>query len=720
MQTIRSARDGGILTLTIDVADRSMNVLTDALLTDLAAAVEDLASDASLQGAIITSAKNSFIAGADILNIVNAFDDGISLAQAYESSQLVNRLYRRLETCGKPVVAAINGLALGGGFELCLACHYRLMADTPRTTVGLPEVKIGLLPGGGGTQRVPRLIGISHALEMLTDGRQIGADEALKLGLVHEKVAPEVLLVRAREWLLAGAGAQQPWDRPDFKVPGGVGSDPRLVQLFSAGAALAARDTQRNLPAVPAILSCVYEGTLLPIDAALRVEARYFARLLAGPVARNLMRTMFVNKGRADKLARRPTGVPKSVVKRLGVLGAGMMGSGIAYASAIAGMEVVLLDTTADKAAQGKAYSEALLRKEVGRGRRQAEETRSVLSRIQPTTRFEDLAACDLIIEAVFEDRGLKADVTAKTQAVTRDGIVFASNTSTLPISGLAQAATRPERFIGLHFFSPVDRMPLVEIILGPKTSQETLAHALDFVGQIRKTPIVVNDSRGFYTSRVFSVFVHEGLRMLEEGVRPALIENSARMAGMPVGPLAVSDEVTIELLWKVIRQSETDLGAAYIRPAGYAVVERFAQELKRLGKRFGAGFYDYPANARKHLWSGLAQQYPLQARQPGAAEVRTRLLTIQALETARCMEENVITDPADADLGSILGWGFPPWTGGTISYIETVGLKQFVADCDRLARDHGERFRVSAALRQRAERGGKFHARVAAPSSAG
>jgi 3-hydroxyacyl-CoA dehydrogenase/enoyl-CoA hydratase/3-hydroxybutyryl-CoA epimerase len=720
MHTITTTSDGGILTLSIDVTDRPMNVLTDQLLVDLGTAIEQLTGDASLQGAIITSGKSSFIAGADIMDMVNAFDDGITLAQAYEASHKVNRLYRRLETCGKPVVAAINGLALGGGFELCLACHHRIIAEGSRSTVGLPEVKIGLLPGGGGTQRVPRLIGIPNALKLLTDGRQIGPDEALKLGLVHEKVAPEALLARAREWLTSGGSAQQPWDRADFKVPGGVGPEPSLAPLFTAAAALAARDTQRNLPAVPAILSCVYEGTLLPIDAGLRVESRYFAQLLAGPVSRNLMRTMFVNKGRADKLARRPAGTPKSTVKRVAVLGAGMMGSGIAYASAIAGIEVVLLDTSAEKAAHGKAYSESLLRKELERGRRAAHETQTILGRIHPTSRFEDLADCDLIIEAVFEDRALKAEVTAKSEAVTRDSIVFASNTSTLPISGLAEASKQPQRFIGLHFFSPVDKMPLVEVILGRKTSSETLAHALDFVGQIKKTPIVVNDSRGFYTSRVFGVFVHEGLRMLEEGVRPALIENAARMGGMPVGPLAVSDEVSIELLWKVILQSESDLGGGYVKPAGHAVVERFAHTLKRLGKRFGAGFYDYPPGAKKHLWQGLAEQYCVQAHQPTAAEVKTRLLTIQALETVRCMEEGVIRDPADADLGSILGWGFPSWTGGTLSYIETVGLKEFVAACDRFALAHGPRFEVSEALRQRAARGEKFHARIAAPARTG
>ncbi len=495
----------------------------------------------------------------------------------------------------------------------------------------------------------------------------------MKLGLVHAVVEPAELLDAARAWLLKSPSAVQPWDQPGFVIPGGTGiMNPASNQAFSVAAPRVARDTQRNYPSPPAILSCVYEGTLLPIDAALRVESRYFATLLAGPVARNLMRTMFVNKGRADKLWRRPKGVESKVFKTVGVLGAGMMGRGIAYSAAVAGMNVVLLDTSVEKATAGRVYTADLLQKEIAKGRRTQASAQEIIERIRATADFAALKTCDLVIEAVFEDRALKADVTAKTLAVIRDDVVFASNTSTLPISGLAQASSRPAQFIGLHFFSPVDRMPLVEVILGEKTSSATLAHALDFVGQIRKTPIVVNDSRGFYTSRVFSSFVHEGLSMLAEGVRPALIENAARMAGMPVGPLAVADEVTLDLLWKVIRQSEKDLGAAYNKPAGYAVVQRFVEDLKRLGRRDGAGFYEYPAQGRKQLWPGLSSLYPPALEQPSVEEVRLRILCSQALETVRCLEEKVITEPADADLGSILGWGFPTWTGGTLTFIET------------------------------------------------
>jgi 3-hydroxyacyl-CoA dehydrogenase/enoyl-CoA hydratase/3-hydroxybutyryl-CoA epimerase len=399
------------------------------------------------------------------------------------------------------------------------------------------------------------------------------------------------------------------------------------------------------------------------------------------------------------------------------MLGAGMMGAGIAYVSALAGIDVVLLDTTLDAAEKGKGYSKALLAKDVERGKRTQADVDVILARIKTTTSYDDLAGCDLVVEAVFENRAIKADVTARTEAVISKAAVFASNTSTLPITGLAQASERPSQFIGIHFFSPVDKMPLVEIIVGQKTSEETIARALDFVGQLRKTPIVVNDSRGFYTSRCFGTVVYEGIAMLQEGVNPALIENGARMAGMPVGPLAVADEVTIDLQWKVIKQTEADLGKRFDKPVAYDTVQKFVEVLKRPGKRFGAGFYEYPTDGKKFLWPGLAEQFPLAAQQPDVDEVKTRLLYRQALEAARCMEEGVVTTAAEADLGSILGWGFPAWTGGTISFIDTVGIKQFVAECDRLARRYGKRFKPSKWLRERAERGVAFHS--AAPGGA-
>jgi 3-hydroxyacyl-CoA dehydrogenase/enoyl-CoA hydratase/3-hydroxybutyryl-CoA epimerase len=711
-QNIHYSVDGdGIAHLKIDVAGRPMNVLTPGFRADLAECIDKVVGDAAVKGAVISSAKSSFMAGADIKDMVGAHDRGTTAREASEFSLSLQQLFRRMETCGKPIAAAINGVALGGGLEVALACHYRVIEDGPKAGVGLPEVTIGLLPGAGGTQRVPRLIGIPEALRLITEGKQLAPAEALKKGLVHEVAPAAEIVERARQWILRGGEGVQPWDKKGFKIPGGAGqTSPAAAQAFMAGTALTARATMRNYPAPLAILSCIYEGTQVPIDQGLRIESKHFGKLLSGPVARNLMRTMFVNKGLADKLMRRPAGPPKSQVRRLGILGAGMMGAGVAYVSARAGIDVVLLDSTLELAEKGKEYSRNLLAKDVSRGKRTQGDADAILARIKPTASYADLAGADLVVEAVFENREIKADVTAKTEAVIPKNAVFASNTSTLPITGLAQASKRPAQFIGIHFFSPVDKMPLVEIILGKKTGEDTLARALDYVGQLRKTPIVVNDSRGFYTSRCFGTFVNEGVAMLQEGVNPALIENAAKMAGMPVGPLAVSDEVSIDLSWKVMRQTEADLGRRYQKPVSYDTVRRFVEELKRPGRRFGAGFYDYPQDGKKHLWAGLAEVFPRTAQQPSADEVMKRLLCIQALETARCMEEGVVTTAAEADLGSILGWGFPAWTGGTLSYIDTLGIRNFVAECDRLAKRYGKRFKPSKWLRERAERNVAFH----------
>jgi 3-hydroxyacyl-CoA dehydrogenase/enoyl-CoA hydratase/3-hydroxybutyryl-CoA epimerase len=701
----------GIALITMDVADRPMNVLTPGFVADYAACVERVASDPAIRGAVLSSGKAAFMAGADIKDMVNAYDRGITLAEAREQVAALTRLFRRVETCGKPFAAAIHGVALGGGFEIALACHYRVISDDPKSAVGQPEVSIGLLPGAGGTQRVPRLIGVMEGLKFLTEGRPMSAPEALKKGLVHEVAPQDQIVERARRWILGGGEALAPWDRKGFKVPGGAGAmHPGAAQVFMAGTALTAGRTQHNYPAPFAILAAVYEGTQLPIDLGLAVEGKYFATLLAGPVARNLMRTMFVNKGLADKLVRRPAGVPASRVTKLGVLGAGMMGAGIAYVSARAGMQVVLIDATVEQAARGKAHAEALLAKDTERGKLRPEEAAAILARVQPTTDYAALAGCELVIEAVFELRELKADVTRKAEAVLGKDAVFASNTSTLPITGLAAASTRPANFIGIHFFSPVEKMPLVEVIVGRKSSQATLARALDYVAQLRKTPIVVNDSRGFYTSRVFGTYCNEGQALLAEGVAPALIENAARMAGMPVGPLAVSDEVSLELQHKIMRQTAADLGAKYQPPPGYAVVERMVAGLGRLGRKSGGGFYDYPPGLTKRLWPGLAKEFPPAEVQPEVAEVRKRLLYVQALETVRCLEEGVIEHPADADLGSILGWGFPAWTGGTLSLIETVGLQTFIKECQVLAKKCGKRFEPSRKLKAMAREGQRFY----------
>ncbi|MDJ0657426.1 MAG: 3-hydroxyacyl-CoA dehydrogenase NAD-binding domain-containing protein [Xanthomonadales bacterium] len=713
--TIQYQVDGeGIATFTIDLPGRSMNVLTDQLLKDLEQLVDQSLADDSVKGVLITSGKDAFLAGADLTWLVQVYGSGISAEDLYKRNRTYTDILRKMETGGKPFACAINGTCLGGGLELALGCHYRVVVDHPKAVLGLPEVQVGLLPGAGGTQRLPRLIGIQPALELITQGKHVKPGKALELGFVDAVVPADQLISAARDWLLGEPDAEQPWDKKGFKVPGGAGAfHPKAVQTFMAGSAMIAEKTRHNYPAPIAIMSCVYEGTILPMDKALQIESKYFTSLMMDPVYRNMTRTLFINKGAADKLVRRPKDVERLDVKKLGMLGAGMMGAGIAFVSARAGMDVVLLDTSKEAAEKGKDYSRGLLKKAAERGRMSPEKAEQILSRIHTTDDYADLEGADLIIEAVFESREIKADVTAKTEAVIPESSIFASNTSTLPISGLAEASKRPDQFIGLHFFSPVDKMPLVEIIMGEKTSQETLAKSLDYVQKIRKTPIVVNDSRGFYTSRCFSTYVNEGQALLKDGVHPALIENAGLLAGMPVGPFAVQDEVTLDLGVKVYKQTKLDLGDDYQPPSAIDVMLKMNDDLERKGKRFGAGFYEYPEGGKKYLWPGLAEHFPPAAEQPDVEEVKTRLLYIQALETARCFEEGVIVEPADADIGSIFGWGFPPWTGGTLSFIDTVGVREFVAECDRLAAAYGPRFEPTPGLRARAESGEAFYPRA-------
>ncbi|NGY07050.1 3-hydroxyacyl-CoA dehydrogenase NAD-binding domain-containing protein [Solimonas terrae] len=705
--------DDGIALLSIDVPDRPMNVLTPDLQAELAALVERVASSDSIKGAILTSGKvGGFVAGADLKDFVGAYDRGITAAQAAAISRDMSASLRRLESCGKPFVAAINGLALGGGLELCLACHYRVLVDDAKAVVGLPEVNVGLLPGAGGTQRLPRLIGIQAALPLLLQGRSVKPAEALKLGIVHELADADQLIARAYAWLRGTPSAEQPWDRKGYRVPGGAGPLAAHAGVsFTSGTALATGSTQGNYPAPLAILSCVFEGTQLAMDVGLRIESKYFGKLLSGPVARNLMRTLFVNKGAAEKLASRPSGIPKSRVGKLGILGAGMMGAGIAHVAAQVGMQVVLLDSTLELAQKGRDYSARLLARELKKGRTTGERIEAQLARIKATADYADLDACDLVVEAVFEQRDIKAAVTASAEAVLPASATFASNTSTLPITGLAKASKRPQQFIGLHFFSPVERMPLVEVIVGEQTSDETIAKALDFVGQLRKTPIIVHDSPGFFTSRVIMTYTHEGMRMLEDGVAPALIESAGRRAGFPVGPLALSDEVTMALMQSIIKQQEADALPEHHRSTtGRSVIFRMVDELKRAGRRYGGGFYDYPEQEPKRLWSGLAAAYPTSAEQADIDELSRRFLSIMALESARCFEEGVITNPADADLGSVLGIGYPTWTGGVLSYIDTVGVANFVEQCRRLAERCGPRFLPSTWLQERARAATNFH----------
>jgi len=703
----------GIAALTWDQPGRAQNVLNGETCAAFFAAIDQVVADASVKGILITSAKPDFIAGGDLEWLQASDDDATLFARTCE----LHRALRKLETCGKPVAAALPGSTLGGGLEIALACHYRVAADNPRARFGLPEVTLGLLPGGGGTQRLPRLIGVQKALPMLLEGKRIKAADALKLGIVDAVVSAGEEVGAARAWLLGHVQTegqthtQQPWDIKGYKVPGGGISSPAVQQLFTAANAMLRQKTYGNYPAAASILSCVYEGLITDIDTGLKTEARYFVQAVLSPEARAMIRTLFFSMNAANKLAARPADVPVRRYSKVGVLGAGMMGAGIAYVTAKAGLSVVLLDTTQEAAERGKDYARKLVEKQGQRGRLQAEQAEALLARIKPTTRYADLDGAQLVIEAVFEQREIKADVTRQAEAVLSPDAVFASNTSTLPITGLAEASQRPGSFIGLHFFSPVDKMPLVEVIVGRQTTQATLALALDYVKAIGMTPIVVNDSRSFYTSRVFSTYVLEGLAMLEEGVAPALIENAGLLAGMPVGPLALIDEVSSELIHKVNQQTRADLGAAYIERPGEAVAERMVA-LGRIGRKAGQGFYDYPEGGKKALWAGLATEYPQAAAQPDVQTLIDRMITVQAVETARCLDEGVLTDVRDADVGALLGWGFPAFRGGPVSHIHRVGVSAFVALCDRLAAAHGRRFMPPALLRDMAAQQTAFYAR--------
>lgn len=705
---LTTTHEAGILTVTLDAAGAAVNTVSPGWVDAMMAVFESVRHDETIRGIIIASAKPGFMAGADLKHIL-AEAGSMSVEDAFAFSRRPSALHRLIETCGKPVVAAMEGFALGGGCELALACTYRILGDDHHAVVGLPEVNVGLLPGSGGTQRLPRMIGVARAAEVLLEGKSYAPALALEMGLVDRLVPAGTACDAARQWLLTAPDPVRPWDVKGFALPESDGLlKQKTAGFFTAMTGKLLARYGQNYPAPISILTCLFEGVQAPLDKGLLVESRHFARLLTDPAARNIIRTLFVNKGLAEKGARRPTGIARSEVRRLGVLGAGMMGAGIAYAAAKAGIAVVLLDITEDAARKGKGYSETILRKQIERGQTGQDAADALLALITPVADNSALSDVDMVIEAVFEDTAIKADVTGKAQQHMPDGAIFASNTSTLPISGLASAFHRPDRFLGLHFFSPADRMALVEVIRGRDTSDETLAHALDFVRQLRKTPIVVNDSRGFYTSRVFQTFIHEGMQLLNEGVLPALIENVAKQAGMPVGPLAVIDETSIALPLKIVRQSEQE-EPGYRRPASANVMEKMVDGLGRPGRREGAGFYEYPREGKKHLWPGLAQEFPAAAVQPEADEVRRRLLYIQALETARCLEENVLTHPADGDLGAVLGWGFPSYLGGTLSLIETVGVARFVSECDGLAQQYGERFTPPPGLRAMAHAGKGF-----------
>jgi 3-hydroxyacyl-CoA dehydrogenase/enoyl-CoA hydratase/3-hydroxybutyryl-CoA epimerase len=704
----------GIATVEFDYPDKAQNILNAASLRAYATTMQKALADPTVKGIVIASAKKDFIAGGDLAELSGATDP----AAFHAAISQTHKLMRAIELGGKPVAAAINGTTLGGGLEIALGCHHRVAADNPKARFGFPEVTLGLLPGAGGTQRVPRLVGMQAAAPLLMEGKRIKAAEAQKLGLIHAVVKVGAERTAARTWVLdavaSGVKPLQPWDAKGFRIPGGGPATPNGMQMLMAANAMLREKTCDNYPAPKHILSCVYEGLSTNLDTGLAIEARYFTNLVMSPVSKNMIRSLFFGMNEANKLALRPTGVPPQKYTKIGMLGAGMMGAGIAMSTTTAGMDIVLLDTTMEAAEKGKAYAAKQWGKQVAKGRMTQQAMDALLARIHPTADYADLKGCELVVEAVFEKREIKADVTRKTEAVIATDAIFASNTSTLPITGLAEASARPANFIGLHFFSPAEKMPLVEIIVGKATSDATLARSMDYVRAIGKTPIVVNDSRGFYTSRVFGTYVSEGMALLEEGVPPALIDRAGLMAGMPVGPLALADEVSIELVHKIAQQTRADLGSAYVERAADRVASKMVADLGRLGRKSGAGFYDYPADGQQHatkrLWPGLAEQFPVKAEQPTLEEIIERLILVQSVETARCLEEKVLRAPIDADVGAILGWGYPPFRGGPIGWLHTLGLSQAVTTLERLATNCGPRFAPPRILRDMAAKGERFY----------
>jgi 3-hydroxyacyl-CoA dehydrogenase/enoyl-CoA hydratase/3-hydroxybutyryl-CoA epimerase len=697
-----------IVHLILDKPNANANLMDQEFTTSLIAVVEKLRED-DYAGVIFRSNKSTFFAGGNLDDLYATQKENADVLY-----DMVNRLklaMREIETQGKPVVACINGAALGGGWELALSAHYRI-AMSKNVILGLPEVTLGLLPGGGGVIRMTRLLGVQAAMPFLLEGKQFKPEKGLELGLINDIVdSPEAMIESAVNWIKATPTAVQKYDVKGYKIPGGLPTQPALARMLPIAPAMIRAKTKGTLPAPESILAVMVEGLQVDIDTAMRIESRYFVELVCSQVAKNMINTFWYQLNEIKAGAARPKEVERKKVNKVGILGAGMMGAGIAYSSAAKGINVVLKDVNLAAAEKGKAYSENIVNKKLKQKRLSSDKADVLLNAILPTESAVDLADCDLVIEAVFEDRGLKAKVTQEAEAHLSANAVFASNTSTLPITGLAQASQRPENFIGLHFFSPVDKMPLVEIICGEKTSDETLALAYDYVQQIGKTPIVVNDSRGFYTSRVFGTFANEGIAMLGEGFSASAIENAAYLSGFPVGPLAVTDEVSLTLVDKIRKQTRLDLeaeGKEYPHHPSEAVVDKMLA-LDRAGKLAGSGFYSYSDNelasgSKKQLWSGLKQQFEQADKVIDLDVLKDRLLYIQAIETVRCLEENVLTSVRDANIGSIMGIGYPVWTGGILQFINQTGLEAFIERAEYLHATFGERFKVPNSLKEMAK----------------
>ncbi|MFH9569793.1 3-hydroxyacyl-CoA dehydrogenase NAD-binding domain-containing protein [Streptomyces sp. NPDC017230] len=710
--------DDHVVTLLLDDPSQSVNTMNAAFIDSLDAVAARLARRRDdIRGVIVASAKKTFFAGGDLRDLISVTPE--TAQESFEAGMRVKRSLRVLETLGKPVVAAINGAALGGGYEIALACHHRVVLDTPAARVGLPEVTLGLLPGGGGVTRTVRMFGVADALrKVLLEGTQYGPARALEAGLVDDIAADEgELLAKARAFVDANPVSAQRWDAPGYRVPGGTPSHPKLAAQLPAFPALLKKQTGgAPCPAPRNILAAAVESAQVDVDTAFVVEARYLTELVTGQITKNMIQAFFFDLQAVNSGANRPEGIEPRQVRKVAVLGAGMMGAGIAYSCARAGIDVVLKDVALESALKGKGYSEKLCAKAVAKGRTTQEKADALLARITPTAEVADLADCDAVIEAVFEDTSLKHKVFQEVQDVVAPDALLCSNTSTLPITALAEGVERQADFIGLHFFSPVDRMPLVEIIKGERTGEEALARAFDLVRQINKTPIVVNDSRGFFTSRVIGHFINEGVAMVGEGIEPASVEQAAAQAGYPAKVLSLMDELTLTLPRKIreeTRRAVQEAGGTWAAHPADAVVDRMVDEFGRPGRSGGAGFYEYGDDGKRAgLWPGLREHFTDPAQQPAElTELVERMLFVEALDSVRCLEEGVLTSVADANIGSILGIGFPGWTGGVLQYINGYegGLPGFVARARELADRYGERFTPPVLLLRKAERGQTF-----------
>ncbi|WP_444454379.1 3-hydroxyacyl-CoA dehydrogenase NAD-binding domain-containing protein [Rhodobacter capsulatus] len=714
----------GVAVITWDVADKSMNVMSLDGLATLISHVDQCLADAACKGIIITSGKKDFAGGMD-LNVIAKMREGGAQA-VFDGVMQLHAALRKIERAGmdpktlkggKPIACVLPGTALGIGLELPLSCHRIFAAENPKAKIGLPEIMVGIFPGAGGTTRLVRKMGAMMAAPFLLEGKLSDPKAAKAAGIIDEVCADP--MAAAHDWVLKATDADlvKPWDAKGYKMPGGAPYHPAGFMTYVGASAMVHGKTMGVYPAAKALLSAVYEGALVPFDQALRIEARWFTKVLMNPSSGAMIRSLFINKEALEKGANRPKVSDQSVTK-LGVLGAGMMGAGIAYVAANAGIEVVLIDSTQEAADRGKSYSTGILDKGIQRRKVTEAKKAEVLGRITATTDYAALAGCDLVVEAVFEDPKVKAEVTAKAEAVIGEEAIFATNTSTLPISGLAKASQRPTNFIGIHFFSPVDKMNLVEIIKGKDTGEIAVAKALDFVRAIRKTPIVVNDARFFYANRCIIPYINEGIRMVAEGVNPVLVENAAKLVGMPLGPLQLVDETSIDLGVKIAKATKAAMGDAYPDGAVDEVVFWMAEQ-GRLGKKADAGFYTYDAGKRGGMWDGLSAHYPRAADQPELTHVQHRLLMVQVLEAVRAFEQGVLTDIREGDVGAILGWGFAPWSGGPFAWLDILGAARAVEICDGLCAQYGARFETPALLRDIAAKGDSFYARFGSGAAA-